>query len=315
MSKKFKVPLFAKTNVDIFFASLESQFLVHKIDSELERYSYLLSAFNDYDSLDESARSIICRRPMPDKPYELLSKALIAVAKPSDYSHVRALLKKEHRDDETKPSEFLARLVRIADPDGTNHDAILTDIRETWLKNLPADWHTTLVAVSDLKEAAMKADGLARWQKDPEEAAAFKEATGGRSPSMPVAATTAPAASSQVSALSDSTDVRLARLEKSFADLSTFLMKGGQQQYNNSNNNQQYFGGRNQQRQNNRGNSRGRQGRSPSPSAGNSDVCYPHQKYGDEAWTCRGPFCVHFDAFQSKKSSGNQGLNHQGRQQ
>lgn len=299
---KFTSQKFEREYADMFFGGLESQFEYHKVDEEFARYSILVSTL-DYKLLDEKSGNMVRKRPAIT-PYTLLKEAILDSIKPTDYSHVRALLKKEQLGD-SMPSDLYARLLRIADPNGTGNAVILSDIKELWIHALPSAWHHTLLAISDMKEAAVKADVLANWEHNPGEAVASREVT---TNTIPVAAVSSPFSPNapQVSAASDSTDIggRLARVEKTLAELSVFLMGDGSgNSHTNSSRGNRGRGGRNNNNN-----------RSASPARVNSGLCLAHERYGQEAFSCRS-YCTQYNAFMAKKGSNQEASNFQGRPQ
>jgi hypothetical protein len=318
-SNKFKTPVFQREYADMFFGGLESQFDFHKVDDEFARYSMLVGAL-DYKQMDEKSSALIRKRPAAT-PYSSLKEAILESIKPTDYSQTKALLMKEKLND-GKPSDFLARLTRIADPDGNKNPVVVSDVKEIWIHALPVAWHNTLLAISDMTEAGMKADVLSRWQHTPTQTASYREAIG-VDVSMPVAAVSNPflLPAPQVAAVADHLDLasRMTRMENSLADLSIALLGSR----NNNSNNQRGRSNNNNNNNNNNNTSGGGQGkkgkgfqatrdRSQSPARLNNGLCYAHNKYGDDAYTCR-DYCTQWNTFQAQKGSNSEASNFQGR--
>jgi hypothetical protein len=327
-STKFKTHAFDRDNADMFFGGLESQFTFHKITDEFEMYSILVGII-DYKEMDEKSANMIRKRPDTD-PYTSIKTAILESFKPSNYAHTKSLLKKEQLGD-AKPSDFLARLTRIGDPEGESNPVVLSDVLEIWIHALPVPWHTTLLAISDRKEAGMKADILSRWQHNPKEAAAYREATG-VDISMPVAALSNPfLPAAHVAAMADNSDLanRMTRMERSLADISIALLgtkNNNATNNNNANNNNRYKGNNynpnhNNERQQDNNTGQGKKeknhfqrtrDRSQSPARVNSGLCLAHSRYGEAAYSCR-EYCTQWNTFQSKQGSNPDAVNFQGR--
>jgi hypothetical protein len=152
-SAKFKTHAFERDHADMFIGGLESQFTYHKVTDEFEKYSILVGII-DYKEMDEKSANMIRKRPDTD-PYTAIKTAVLESFKPSNYAHTKSLLKKEQLGD-AKPSDFLARLTRIGDPEGAGNEVVLSDVLEIWIHALPVPWHNTLLAISDRKEAGMR---------------------------------------------------------------------------------------------------------------------------------------------------------------
>lgn len=300
---KIKVPTFLPARPDVFFGALETQFRLHKVDDQFERYASLVLGVSNV-ALDEKSSDMISKPPDVD-PYDTLKQAVLECISPSSLNEARAMMLKE-RLGVSKPSDFLARLHRIGAREGTDTQVAQEDIRDAWLRGLPSEWHNTLLTYNSLKDAAEVADNLKLWRENPLHTALYNKATGadGASTSFPVAAAAAPL---QVSAatLDNSTGARLTRLEEAMLDIRNMLRS-------NNRNNSGY------DNYNNRGNSDNsgqRRGRSRTPARVNNGICSYHEKYGQDAYRCL-EGCRHFNAHMARRGSQqNESGNFQGRAQ
>jgi hypothetical protein len=321
-SNKFRAPAYSAERPDMFFAALESQFRIHKITEEKHQYSLLINAVN-FSDMGEKASTHIIKEP-DATPYSVLKAAILETIKPADYNQVRAIMQKEKLGD-LKPTEFLAKLFRHADPDGLKNEMVVADVKDTWLRAMPPEWCNALLTINDLQEAAKVADNLKYWRENPVTQAIYQAATGGAAAPAPVAATIPVAAVASsggfpgvpqvaaAAAMSDST--RLDRLEDMVTKLGMLLMQqnsGGGGRNNNNNNND------NGQQHNSRSNDRGRnstwrgRGRSQSPARINNGLCYYHGKFADKARRCDSG-CLHYNQFMAEKGSAGKASNFQGR--
>jgi hypothetical protein len=303
----------------MFFAALESQFRIHKITEEQHKYSLLINAVT-FSDMGETASTHIIKEPDTD-PYSVLKTAILEAVKPTDYNQVRAIMAKEKLGD-LKPTEFFAKLCRHADPEGKKDKLVMTDVRDNWLRAMPHEWHSALMTITDLQEAAKVADSLKYWGENPVTQAIYQAATKAAATpveaTLPVAAVTSPGgfgATPQVAATSSMSDsARLAKLEEMMTQMSMMLMS--QQHFGGgSNNNNSY-----RYDENNRGggggrrrdfNQRGRD-RSQSPARINNGVCYYHNKFHERARRCD-EGCLHFNQFMAEQGSDSKSSNFQGR--
>jgi hypothetical protein len=296
---KIPFPKFNAARPELFFATLETQFERYEVQLDLDKFACLSLAV-DTAQLDEKACGVIANRP--ENAYEALKKAILENIAPADLHQVRALLLKEKLGD-TKPSDFLARLTRIGTCEGLDANATKADIRDCWLRGLPAEWHNTLLTYKDLKHAAELADNLKLWSDNPLHSAVYNAATGvGAAATIPVAAVAAPI--HQVAAVAaNDTESRIARLEEMMLKLTTMVaqQQNGNNNSNNNNGNNNYRRGR------------GR-GRSRSPARINNGVCYYHDKFGQNAYKCE-EGCKNYNAFHAQQASNLAQGNFQGRAQ
>jgi hypothetical protein len=301
----------------MFFAALESQFRIHKITDEKHQYSLLINAVN-FSDMGEKASTHIIKEP-DATPYSVLKAAILEAIKPTDYNQVRAIMQKEKLGN-LKPTEFLAKLFRHADPDGLKNEMVVADVKDTWLRAMPPEWCNALLTINDLQEAAKVADNLKYWRENPVTQAIYQAATGGAAATAPVAATIPVAAVGSAgglpgvpqvaaaTALSDST--RLDRLEDMVSKLGMMLLQQNNGGGGHSNNN-------NGQQHNSRSNDKGRnawrgRGRSQSPGRINNGLCFYHGKFADKARHCNSG-CLHYNQFMAEKGSSSKSSNYQGR--
>lgn len=290
---RYKAPSYTPNRPDMFFAVLESQFKRHKVIDESQRFSLLINAI-DLDTLDERAGSMVIKEP-DDLPYTTLKAAILEALKPADYNQVRALMQKESLGT-TMPTDFLARLIRIADPEGTANEVVMADVKDTWLRGMPPEWCTSLLTFTSLKEAAKSADVFKLWKDNPLTQGIYQAATGmgAAAPTMPVAAVSAPVlplAAPQVAATTLPTDVdaRLARMEDMMSQMSKLIVQTAANRPNTT------YRGRNN-------NANSERGRSQSPARINNGLCWRHERFGAEAHWCH-EGCQHYNQFMADKGS------------
>ena len=304
---KIPFPKFNAARPELFFATLETQFERYEVTTDLDKFACLSLAV-DTAQLDEKACNVIAHRP-PENAYDVLKSAIMEHIAPADLHQVRALLRNEKLGD-TKPSDFLARLTRIGTCEGLDATATKADIRDCWLGGLPKEWHNTLLAHKELKDAAALADNMKLWSDNPLHGASDDATVGvGAAATIPVAAVAAPP--TQVAAVAaNDVESRMARLEEMMLKLSTMVAQQQISGGNNSNNNgtsNSTTGHNNYRRGRNRG-------RSPSPSRINNGVCYYHGKFGQNAYKCE-EGCTNYNAFQAQQASTPAQGNFQGRAQ
>ena len=156
--------------------------------NELEKYTILVSLV-DWNLLEEKAANIVRHRPVTkpghSTPYNLLKQAILeSIINIDQKIRVQTLLDKEKLGD-SKPSEFLTRLKRIADPNSSGNPELVAAAKKAWLAALPAEWTNALGDIADLTEASMKADVFSTWQKNPASAHLYEAAVGPARPPSP----------------------------------------------------------------------------------------------------------------------------------
>lgn len=137
-----KLPPFWSDRVTVWFAQAEAQFLLAGINTDVTKYSYVLSQI-DHKVAGEIEDIVI--NPPAEGKYQTLKETLIKRFSISEEQRVRQLLGDEELGDR-KPSQFLRHLRSIA---GTtlSDDNIL---RQLWVRRLPLHAQGILAAQADL---------------------------------------------------------------------------------------------------------------------------------------------------------------------
>lgn len=148
-----RVPPFYPTKPSMWFAALESQFVLANITQDTTKYHYTVSSLESMYA--DVVEDIINAPSAPDK-YERLKTELIKRLTASQQSKVKQLLNHEELGDR-KPSQFLRHLKHLAGP-GVPDDFI----RTLWTGRLPSSMQTIIAsqAKATLEEAADLADQI-----------------------------------------------------------------------------------------------------------------------------------------------------------
>lgn len=148
-----KPPPFWQQNPVLWFAQLESQFVLANITTDETKYSYVVAALNEDMALE--VQDILVLPPSTDR-YTTLKNALITRLSQSEAKRLEKLLRTEELGDRT-PSQLLRRLRTLAG------NAVSEDIlRNIWLSRLPSDAQKILtVCAGDLDALAQTADRIA----------------------------------------------------------------------------------------------------------------------------------------------------------
>lgn len=137
-----KLPPFWPDRVAVWFAQAEAQFLLAGINTDVTKYSYVLSQI-DHKVAGE-IEDIVTNPPAEGK-YAILKDTLIKRFSTSEEQRVRRLLSDEELGDR-KPSQFLRHLRSLAG-NTLSDDNIL---RQLWLRRLPQHVQGILAAQADL---------------------------------------------------------------------------------------------------------------------------------------------------------------------
>lgn len=148
-----RTPPFCKEKPALWFASLDSQFILNSITSELTKFHYAVSQL-DITCTQEVEDVIL--NPPPAKPYTHLKATIIARFSESYEEKVRRLLEKEQIGDR-RPSSFLRHLRSLA---GASFPEKL--LQTMWSNRLPRQVQIVLAAQrqQDLSDLAELADQL-----------------------------------------------------------------------------------------------------------------------------------------------------------
>lgn len=137
-----KLPPFWSDRVAVWFAQAEAQFLLAGINTDVTKYSYVLSQI-DHKVAGEIEDIVI--NPPAEEKYQTLKETLIKRFSISEEQRVRRLLGDEELGDR-KPSQFLRHLRSIAG-NTLSDDNIL---RQLWVRRLPQHVQGILAAQADL---------------------------------------------------------------------------------------------------------------------------------------------------------------------
>lgn len=147
-----KPPPFWQHNPVLWFAQLESQFVLAQITTDETKYSYVVAALTE--DLAAEVQDILASPPETER-YAAIKNALIMRLSQSEAKRLEKLLRTEELGDRT-PSQLLRRLRTLAS--NTVTDDVLRNI---WLSRLPADTQKILtVCPGDLNALAQTADRI-----------------------------------------------------------------------------------------------------------------------------------------------------------
>jgi hypothetical protein len=280
---------FMPERADLFFDLLEIQFDRMHITDELDRFGILVGMIPP-PHFPEAA-SLLVRTIPHDLPYTKLKDVVLACFLPTDYRQIRARLRNEKLGVD-KPSDFLARLQRIAFPPGSAvNEVMVAEVRDLWQSQMPEFWRATLTSLAEVNDAAKVADQLYLCQVYP--GTSSVAALNFTPPALPISFQQEP----QTAALrfsrsaEDETGKRLSKVEDQIVQINRRL--DGISSLLSNNNGRTYA-------KNNSENFRSR-GRSPSrPRSVKRDmkngVCWYHEQYGMDAKKCE-PECRHHAGF------------------
>lgn len=148
-----KPPPFWKQNPVLWFAQLESQFVLAGVTADDTKYSYVVAALDE--DMATEVQDILASPPSTDR-YPAIKNALIARLSQSETKRLEKLLRTEELGDRT-PSQLLRRLRTLAN-NAVNEDIL----RNIWLSRLPPDAQKILtVCAGDLDALAQTADRIA----------------------------------------------------------------------------------------------------------------------------------------------------------
>ncbi|XP_067204436.1 uncharacterized protein [Linepithema humile] len=146
-----RVPPFWPEEPELWFAQLESQFLLSAVTSDSTKYAYAISQIET--KYIKEIKDVITNPPTCGK-YEAVKRALIQRLSDSQEHRIRQLLEREELGDR-KPSQFLRHLRTLAG--NAVPDQLL---RTLWLGRLPAQMQIILATRTDdlLEDVAEQAD-------------------------------------------------------------------------------------------------------------------------------------------------------------
>ncbi|KAK2577959.1 hypothetical protein KPH14_012657 [Odynerus spinipes] len=144
---------FWKTRPELWFCTLESQFLLAGIVSDETKYHYTLQSL-DEQSLAEVSDLVL--KPPAQGKYEQLKDRLIAVYTDSEEKKLKTLLSEVQLGDR-RPSQLLRQMRDLAQ--GKISDSVLKSL---WLQRLPQQVQAILsVSISELDDLVKLADKIA----------------------------------------------------------------------------------------------------------------------------------------------------------
>lgn len=147
-----KPPPFWRQNPVLWFAQLESQFVLAHVTADDTKYSYVAASLNE--DLATEVQDILASPPSTDR-YSTIKNALITRLSQSETKRLEKLLRTEELGDRT-PSQLLRRLRTLAN-NAVNEDIL----RNIWLSRLPPDAQKILtVCAGDLDALAQTADRI-----------------------------------------------------------------------------------------------------------------------------------------------------------
>ncbi|XP_063828980.1 uncharacterized protein LOC135078312 [Ostrinia nubilalis] len=136
-----RVPPFWPEEPALWFAQVESQFVLSGITKDDTKFYYLVAQLDHQYAIE--VKDIITNPPPTDK-YERLKSELIKRLSASQEKRIKQLLMHEELGDR-KPSQFLRHLSGLAGP-SVSSDFLLT----LWSSRLPQNIQTVIVSQMDL---------------------------------------------------------------------------------------------------------------------------------------------------------------------
>ena len=259
-----KLPPFWRGDPQIWFAQAEAQFATRQITREITKYSYIISVLQP--EVAQEVRDLLIDPPA-DNQYTALKEQLIQRTTASEQRRVQMLLTEEELGDR-KPSQLLRRMQQLAGGQSLEKGIL----KQLFLQRLPPSVRLILASTSDslsLSDVADLADRIIEVHVPMVSAVA------------PSAAAVAPATVDPVPPRQDS-DLRqdLAKLTKMVQDLQT-QVRGMRRSASRGRS-------KSPARSRNANSSTSNDTSSSQPA---SDLCWYHNKFGDNATRCRPP-CV-----------------------
>ena len=255
-----KIPPLWKTNIQLWFIQVESNFALAKITNDDTKYHHLISSI-DPETL--TAVSDILLTPPPTDKYKALKTRLLAEFSASENEQIRRLISELHLGDD-KPSHLLRKMR------GLGGTSVKDDFLKTlWLQRLPAEMQAILsISTESLDNLAKMADKISEVRSTQADSNVF------------AVGQAAPATSDNIQRASPLDEFRalrseVAALRKQVEWLSRDRSRGPSPRYNGKQNS--FPRGRSRDR--NRDCSRDR----------NKDYCYYHAQFGKNAKKCRSP--------------------------
>lgn len=244
-----RIPPFWPEEPALWFAQVESQFVLSKITSDETKFYYLVSQLDHRYAAE--VKDVITKPPLTDK-YTKLKSELIKRLSASQEKRVKQLLMHEELGDR-KPSQFLRHLQSLAGP--SVPEEFLSTI---WSSRLPTNIQTVIASQVDLN-----LDKLADLADKVHEIV----------PSTPQVASTSKSHNSSSSHEYDDLVRQVSELTRQVSKLTEQVARGAR---SNSHH---------RRRRNNHSRSRSRPRQPPS----NHPHCYYHFTFGAKAQKCKQP--------------------------
>ena len=164
---KFKIATFYATDVELWFNQIETQFDLHQIHDDDERYSLTCAALSGEDASD--VRDVLLQ-PFRSHKYECLKTILIERRGLTTPERINKVIAGERMGSDI-PSRFLRRLQKTA---GFGTKAVVGKavIRQAFIRQMPASILAHLATQPDsatLESLAMLADRALASEADVEE--------------------------------------------------------------------------------------------------------------------------------------------------
>ena len=154
-SVSFKPVPFIQHDPEVWFATLEHQFVARRVTSQKQKFAFALEALPGVQLA--TMRDIILIPP-EDEPYGKLKDAILQQFLPSREERLRSLLSRNPIGD-AKPTGHLKHLRQLAGPTHAQSEIV----RELWLESLPMTVQPTVTAILEtesLDKAAIIADKI-----------------------------------------------------------------------------------------------------------------------------------------------------------
>lgn len=145
-----KMPTFSKHNIKLFFAQLDSAFMLNKIEDETIKYNYLINILDT--EILYNVSDLVFTIP-PQTPFTTIKDKLLKIFENSVAQNAKALLQELTLGDQ-KPSVLLRKMRDMA-------SGLVTDdfLKNLCLQRLPSNIQTVLAVSNDgLDKLAALAD-------------------------------------------------------------------------------------------------------------------------------------------------------------
>ena len=158
----FKLPVFYKSNPDMWFAAVEAQFALRKITEEDTMYFHVVQGLEEQVALQVSQYT---RKKPKEDPYTKLKAALLEKFTPTETSRAQAFFH-VHPAGDMRPSDIMNNLIQLGPESCTNASCPATTFlfKQAFLLQLSPTVRTAMggVKFTNHEEFARKADGF--WE-------------------------------------------------------------------------------------------------------------------------------------------------------